>query len=561
MMARGPVLLVILDGWGLRAEREANAVALASTPVFDRLWGTCPRTELRASGNAVGLPEGQMGNSEVGHLTIGAGRILLQDTTRIDATIASGAFYENPVLVETIEKVRASRRPGRDMTPAALHILGLLSDGGVHSQMRHCFALLELARRRDLANVFVHAFTDGRDTSPTGGVGYLRELYGAIDRTGVGTLATVVGRYWAMDRDRRWERTRVAYDALTQSEGRASCDPITVLEESYGRGVTDEFVKPLFCSERGAIEEGDGVIFFNFRADRARQLTHALTDPSFQEFPRRSPGVAAAGGPDLVVRNMATMVWYGDDLEVAVAFPGENASDGFGETISRAGLTQLRAAETEKYAHVTYFFNGGMEEPWNGEERLLVPSPKVATYDLKPEMSVPELTDRVLEVVRRGDRDVIILNYANPDMVGHTGNLNAAIAAVEAVDRELGRLLEAFPGIALIIADHGNAETMREPDGRPHTAHTTNPVPCILVGAEDGLELRPGGGLQDVAPTLLRILGLEPPEAMRGQDLRLTVAEAEGARHELTTRGGDSPEAVLEGSSGVERRISAGGER
>jgi 2,3-bisphosphoglycerate-independent phosphoglycerate mutase len=518
--SRRPVLLVVLDGWGLRAEREANAVELAATPVYDRLRQTCPHTMLHASGRSVGLPEGQMGNSEVGHLTIGAGRVLLQDITRIDGAIASGEFYENPVLVEAFEKVRAGRRPRGG--PCALHVMGLLSDGGVHSHMNHCFALLELARRLDFREVLLHAFTDGRDASPTGGAGYLRELQRSIERTGVGILATVLGRYWAMDRDRRWERTRVAYDALMRREGRDTPDPVAALEEGYRRGETDEFVRPLFCNAKGGIEEGDGVIFFNFRADRARQLMRALVDPTFAHFPR----VQAAGGGDLLVRDMVTMARYGHDLRSAVAFPREDVVGGFGETVARAGLRQLRVAETEKYAHVTYFFNGGLEEPLEREERLLIPSPKVATYDLKPEMSAPEVTDRLIEEIRRGRHDVFVLNYANPDMVGHTGSLEAAIAAVEAVDRELGRLLEAFPGTALVIADHGNAETMRQADGSPHTAHTTNPVPCILVGGEGGETLRDGGSLQDVAPTLLGILGLEAPAAMKGRDLRRRAAAA-----------------------------------
>jgi 2,3-bisphosphoglycerate-independent phosphoglycerate mutase len=514
-------MLIILDGWGLRPGIDANAVALARKPVYDRLWRTCPHTTLRASGREVGLPEGQMGNSEVGHLTIGAGRVLLQDITRIDEAIASGTFFQNPILIGAFERARAE--VAEDGRPAAVHLLGLLSDGGVHSHMRHAFALLELARRLRFSNVYVHAFTDGRDASPTSGAPDVRELLRVQRETGIGTLASVVGRYYAMDRDRRWPRTKIAYDALTTRRvGTRTDDPVAAIEESYSRGVTDEFLKPLICGDDGAIRAGDGVIFFNFRADRARQLIRALADPAFAQFPRASAG---PGKGDLVVRNLVTMSRYLDDLAAPVAFPRLEVHDGFGEVVARAGLRQLRAAETEKYAHVTYFFNGGTEEPWPGEERLLVPSPKVATYDLWPEMSAPEVTERLIGYIQSEQPDVVVLNYANPDMVGHTGNLEAAIAAVEATDRQLGRLLDSFPGVAIVIADHGNAETMREPDGSPHTAHTTTPVPCILVGAGAGVELRSGGGLTDVAPTLLGLLGLEQPAAMTGRDLRIVPGE------------------------------------
>ncbi|MBA2565531.1 MAG: 2,3-bisphosphoglycerate-independent phosphoglycerate mutase [Gemmatimonadetes bacterium] len=511
-MSRRPVFLVILDGWGLREETEGNAVMLAETPVFDRLQRTCPSTRLAASGLAVGLPEGQMGNSEVGHLTIGAGRIPVQDITRIDGAIASGEFYSNPVLVDAMG---AARRP------AALHLVGLLSNGGVHSHHNHCYALLELARRLGLEDVFVHGFTDGRDTSPTSGAEEVRGLLRRIDSIGVGVLATLVGRYWAMDRDKRWERTRVAYDALTLRRGERSADPAAALEASYAAGVTDEFVQPLICAEGGGVRAGDAVVFFNFRADRGRQLAWALVDPAFDCFPRDPSGAHLIG-------RMVTMTGYDEGLRAAVAFPSADLLDGLGEIAARAGLRQLRAAETEKYAHVTYFFNGGMEQERAGEDRLLVPSPRVATYDLEPEMSARELTDRAIAAMRAGGHDLLILNYANPDMVGHTGDLEAAIRAVETVDRELGRLLEGVGGTGLVIADHGNAETMREPDGTPHTAHTTNPVPCILIGAESGVALRAEGGLQDVAPTLLGLLGIPQPESMRGRDL-IAALRADGA--------------------------------
>ncbi|HEY7530527.1 MAG TPA: 2,3-bisphosphoglycerate-independent phosphoglycerate mutase [Gemmatimonadota bacterium] len=516
---RPRVLLVVLDGWGLSGDREGNAVALARTPVVDRLRATCPFTELRASGRAVGLPEGQMGNSEVGHLTIGAGRILLQDVTRIDDAIASGEFAKNPALVQAVDRaVHAGGGPD-------LHLVGLLSDGGVHSHQNHCFALLELAKERGARRVWVHALTDGRDTSPTAGAASVRDLLRTSDRVGVGALATLVGRYWGMDRDRRWDRTRVAWEAMTRRQAPAVDDPAAALESSYARGVTDEFLRPIVCSAEGAIRDGDSVVFFNFRADRGRQLARALGDPSFREFPRLPDPAAPDGTPGPVAR-LTTMTWYDDLLDAPIAFGRVDVRDGFGEVVSRAGLRQLRAAETEKYAHVTYFFNGGVEVPWPGEERLLVASPRVATYDLQPEMSAVELTERTIEAVRGGAYDAVVLNYANPDMVGHTGDLDAAIRAVEAVDRELGRLLDAFPGVALVIADHGNAEMMREPDGSPHTAHTTNPVPCLLVGAGSGAALRPGGGLRDVAPTLLGLLGLPVPDAMDGCDLRLPESAA-----------------------------------
>jgi 2,3-bisphosphoglycerate-independent phosphoglycerate mutase len=505
----------VLDGWGLSAEREGNAVALARTPVFDRLRSTCPFTELHPSGRAVGLPEGQMGNSEVGHLTIGAGRILLQDVTRIDDAIASGEFFRNAALVAAVDLAAHAGDGGPD-----LHLVGLLSEGGVHSHQNHCFALLELARQRGARRTWVHALTDGRDVSPTAGAASVRDLLRTIDRVGSGELATLAGRYWGMDRDKRWDRTRIAWEAITRRESPPVADPAAALEQSYARGVTDEFLRPVVCSPGGAVRDGDSVVFFNFRADRARQLARALGDPSFREFPRLPDPAAPAGTAGPVAR-LTTMTWYDDLLDAPIAFERIDVRDGFGEVVARAGLRQLRAAETEKYAHVTYFFNGGVEEPWEGEDRLLVPSPKVATYDLQPEMSAPELTDRVIEAVRGGAYDVVILNYANPDMVGHSGDLDATIRAVEAVDRELGRLLDAFPGVAMIIADHGNAEIMREPDGSPHTAHTTNPVPCLLVGAEPGVALRAGGGLRDVAPTLLGILGLPVPDAMDGRDLRI----------------------------------------
>ncbi|HUP01187.1 MAG TPA: 2,3-bisphosphoglycerate-independent phosphoglycerate mutase [Gemmatimonadota bacterium] len=500
--------LIVLDGWGLRDSREGNAVALARTPVFDALWEKYPSTRLDASGRAVGLADGQMGNSEVGHLTLGAGRIIRQDILRIDEAIEAGEFFDGGCFAAAAEH---SARTG-----GTLHAMGLVSDGGVHSHIRHLIALLELARRRGVERVAVHAFTDGRDTSPTSGVGFLEDLQEAIDERGVGALATIVGRYYAMDRDRRWDRTRVAYEALT--EGRACTitrKPIEALRKSYANDVTDEFVKPIVVEGTPRVKSGDAIVFFNFRADRARQLTRAFTDPGFDGF-ARDPF------EDLY---FATMTEFDPTFDLPMAFPPRALEDVAGDIWERAGCTNLRIAETEKYAHVTYFFNGGREEPYAGEERILVPSPKVATYDLQPEMSAPSVSDRLVEAIQSRAFDVFVCNFANPDMVGHTGDLEAAILAVEAVDGCLGRVVEAFrqaepEGALLILADHGNAETMKHEDGSPHTAHTTNPVPCLLVSQTFRGALREGGALCDAVPTLLALQEIEQPVAMNGRDLR-----------------------------------------
>jgi len=500
--------LIVLDGWGLRESRDGNAVALARTPVFGDLWEKYPRTTLDASGRAVGLSEGQMGNSEVGHLNLGAGRVVKQDILRIDESIEDGSFFE----IEALDRAAAYAKE-RGTT---LHLMGLVSDGGVHSSLEHLVALLELARRQGVSPVAIHAFTDGRDTSPTGGVGYLTELERAIDEKRVGVLATVVGRYYAMDRDKRWERTRIAYDALTM--GRADVvtrNPIEALGKSYEREITDEFVKPIVVEGAPRVTDGDAIVFFNFRADRARQLTRAFTDPAFDGFDR----------DPLRDLHYATMTRYDETFDLPVAFAPKDLRDVAADVWEREGLSSLRIAETEKYGHVTYFFNGGREAPYQREDRILVPSPKVATYDLQPQMSAPEVTDRLVASFADGGHDVFVLNFANPDMVGHTGSLEAAIRAVETIDTCLGRVVEAFresapDGALLILADHGNAETMVAQDGSPHTAHTTNPVPCLLVSREFRGRLRRGGALCDAIPTLLAIQGIERPDEMTGRDLR-----------------------------------------
>ena len=481
---------------------------MARTPVFNDLWEKYPHTTLDASGRAVGLREGQMGNSEVGHLNLGAGRVVKQDILTIDDSIDDGSFFENEALVGAVEHARRSG--------GTLHLLGLLSDGGVHSAPEHLLALIELARRREVDAVAIHAFTDGRDTSPTGGVDFLANLERALAEKGVGRVASVIGRYFAMDRDRRWDRTRIAYDALTRGRSdTVTRDPVEALRRSYEREVTDEFVKPIVVEGTPRVSDGDAVIFFNFRADRARQLTRAFTDPGFDGFDREP------------IRDLwfTTMTSYDETFDLPVAFAPKDLREVAADVWEREGLSSLRVAETEKYAHVTYFFNGGREKPYEREERLLVPSPKVATYDLQPEMSAREVTDRLVGTFEAGGHDAFVLNFANPDMVGHTGSLEAAIRAVETVDGCLGRVVQAFcaaqpDGALLVLADHGNAETMIEEDGSPHTAHTTNPVPCVLVSRDARGRLRRGGALCDAVPTLLAIQGIARPVVMTGRDLR-----------------------------------------
>ncbi|MEA2572888.1 MAG: 2,3-bisphosphoglycerate-independent phosphoglycerate mutase [Chloroflexia bacterium] len=504
-----PVVLVILDGWGLREERENNAVALADTPNMDRLWAEYPHTALDASEHAVGLPAGQMGNSEVGHQNMGAGFIVYQDLTRLDKSIEDGSFYENPELVAACEHVKTRH--------STLHLLGLLGPGGVHSHWAHLFALLELAKRRGLDRVVYHAFTDGRDTPPRSGLGFMQTVLAKFQEVGVGRVGSVSGRYYAMDRDKRWDRVEKAYNALVLGEGRRFNEPLEVFEASYAEGVTDEFIVPAVIAADGeepsTIQDGDGVIFFNFRSDRGREMTRAITDADFQGFERRKTV------SDLYY---VTMTRYEEDLDVHVAFQAMEVKVPLARVLSDLGLRQFHIAETEKYAHVTFFFNGRTETPFPGEDRVLIPSPKVATYDLQPEMSAYGVADELTNRIASGAYDFIVANFANGDMVGHSGKLDATMLACEAVDRCLGQVYHAVQetgGVMLVTADHGNAELMVDPDGGgPHTFHTTNPVPFILV-APDGsafrqVRLRSGGRLCDLSLTILDIMQIDAPGDM-----------------------------------------------
>ena len=496
-------LLVILDGYGIADDPAVSAVDQAETPFLDALFARWPHSTLDASGRAVGLPPGQMGNSEVGHINLGAGRVVDQDITRIDKSIESGALGENEVL-------RTAMHVARD-GGGTLHLMGLVSDGGVHSHLRHVEALVEMAAAEGVERLAVHAFTDGRDTDPEGGAGYVEAVQAVLDRAGVGEVASVVGRYWAMDRDHRWERTGRAYRLLVGGEGEAYADPAAFLRASYAAGVTDEFVEPGLRPGAPRLADGDAAVFFNFRSDRGRQLVQALTEPGFDGFERASV-------PDL---HLVTLTRYSADFDVPVAFVKTELRETLGEVVSRAGATQLRAAETEKYPHVTFFFNGGQEAPFPGEDRILVPSPKVATYDLQPEMSAPELAEAVATRIEADPPDLVVLNFANPDMVGHTGVFEAAVDAVESVDAAARRVIEAaqVQGFTVqVLADHGNADKMRNADGSPHTAHTTVRVPHLI--ARDGFEgpVRPGV-LGDVAPTVLALMGIPQPEAMTGEPL------------------------------------------
>ena len=497
-----PTTLIILDGFALGEDIPGNAVQAAATPQLDYLFSQYPFCQLEASGLDVGLPEGQMGNSEVGHTNIGAGRVVFQDLPRITKAIADGDFFTNPAYQHAMD---ACKEKG-----IALHLMGLLSDGGVHSHIQHLFALLKLARDKGLERVYIHAFLDGRDVSPTSGVEFVAQTVEQCREIGVGKIATVMGRYYAMDRDKRWDRVEQAYDAMVYGES-AHFNPVPVaaVKDSYAAGVTDEFVEPVVCDTEGTISDNDSVIFFNFRPDRAREITRTLVDPDFDGFTRQYFPVTFVCNTEYD----ATMP------HVEVAFPRVCVSNGLGEYLSQMGMTQLRIAETEKYAHVTFFFNGGSETVFPGEDRVLIPSPKVATYDLQPEMSAPEVCEKCVERIESGAYDVIILNFANCDMVGHTGVFDAAVKAVETVDECVGKVVDAtlkMGGIAMITADHGNAEQMTEPDGSPMTAHTTNPVPFILCGA--GTELRKGR-LADIAPTILDVMGLACPEEMDGKTL------------------------------------------
>ena len=500
-MNKTPTTLIIMDGFGLANASDDNAVSLAQTPVLDRLFREYANTTLSASGLDVGLPDGQMGNSEVGHTNIGGGRVVFQDLPRISRAIDDGSFFKNEAYHQAMDNCLKNG--------SSLHLYGLLSDGGVHSHIQHLFALLQMAKDKGLEKVYVHCFLDGRDVSPTSGKGFVQELCDKCAEIGVGKIATVMGRYYAMDRDKRWERVQMAYDAMVYGEGVHNADPVDAVAKSYANGVTDEFVEPVVCDSEGTIGDNDSVIFFNFRPDRAREITRAIVDPEFDGFQREF-------FPTTYVCNTE----YDASMpNVLVAWPRVAVKNGLGEYLSSMGMTQLRIAETEKYAHVTFFFNGGVEKQYPGEDRVLVPSPKVATYDLQPEMSAFEVCDKCVERIESGAYDVIILNFANCDMVGHTGVLEAAVKAVETVDTCVGKVVEAtlkMGGIAMITADHGNAEDMKQEDGSPMTAHTTNLVPFILCGA--GSELRTGR-LADIAPTILDVLGLACPPEMDGRTL------------------------------------------
>lgn len=510
-MSKKPVVLMILDGYGLNDKCEANAVCEGKTPVMDQLMSQCPYVKGQASGLAVGLPEGQMGNSEVGHLNMGAGRIIYQELTRITKSIQDGDFFDNKALLAAVENCRKNN--------TALHMYGLVSDGGVHSHLMHIFGLLELAKRNGLEKVYVHCFLDGRDTPPSSGKGYVAELENKMKELGIGKVASVTGRYYAMDRDKNWDRVKLAYDALTKGEGNHSDSATGAIQASYDEGKTDEFVMPTVITENGVptatIQTGDSIIFYNFRPDRAREITRAFCDDNFDSFDRGA-------------RVKTTYVCFTDYDETIsnklVAFEKESITNTFGEYLAAHNLTQARIAETEKYAHVTFFFNGGIEEPNKGEDRVLVPSPKeVATYDLKPEMSAPGVCDKLVEAIKSGKYDVIIINFANPDMVGHTGVEAAAIKAIETVDECVGRAVDALKevdGVMFICADHGNAEQLVDyKTGEPFTAHTTNPVPFILVNADPSYKLREGGCLADIAPTLIELLEMEQPREMTGKSL------------------------------------------
>lgn len=509
-MPKKLVALIILDGWGDGVDFPGNAITHAKKPNYDRLINEYPNTEIEASGLDVGLPEGQMGNSEVGHLNIGAGRVVYQDLTRITKSIQDGDFFEKEEFLEAVDRCKAN--------DSKLHIMGLLSPGGVHSHMNHLFALLELAKRHDLEKVYVHGFLDGRDVPPKSAREYVEEIQAKIAELGVGRIATLTGRYYAMDRDNRWDRVEKAFNAMVMGEGVYAEDPVKAVADSYGGGVSDEFVDPVVMTEGGkpvaTMDDGDSVIFINFRPDRAREITRAIVDVEFSHFDRRKR-------PDVLFVGMSE---YDKTIEnMKIAYKSEEFKNTLGEYVSKKGLKQLRIAETEKYAHVTFFFNGGVEQPNENEDRVLIPSPKVATYDLKPDMSAYEVAYKAVENIKSGEYDLMILNFANPDMVGHTGDIRAAVKAIETVDDCLGRVVDAIVesgGEAVITADHGNAEEMSDyVTGATMTAHTTNPVPCIVVCEDDGTTVRDGGRLADLAPTLLDMMGLDKPEEMTGTSL------------------------------------------
>jgi 2,3-bisphosphoglycerate-independent phosphoglycerate mutase len=504
-MKKIPTALLIMDGYGMAEPSDFNAVSKAYTPVLDRLFAECPHTTLEASGMDVGLPEGQIGNSEVGHTNIGAGRIVFQMLPRISNAIKDGTFFENKAYIEAMDTCRNEG--------SALHLMGLLSNGGVHSHNTHLYAFLKMAKLRGLTEVYIHAFLDGRDVSPTSGADFVRELINMCREIGIGEVATVQGRFFAMDRDNRWDRVEKGYNAMVLGEGEQNPDPVAAIEESYAKGLTDEFVEPTVCNKDGLIKAGDSVIFINFRPDRAREITYALTNAEFSGFERKN---------GFFPLSYVCTTRYDEKLKLPVAFPSEELEDTFGEYISKLKLTQLRIAETEKYAHVTFFFNGGVEKTFEGEDRILVPSPKqFPTYDLIPEMSAYEVADKCSEAILSGKYDVIICNLANCDMVGHTGVMEAAVKAVETVDTCVGKIAVAVSkmgGTIFVTADHGNADCMLDKDGEPHTAHTTNPVPLIICGADVKLK---SGRLADIAPTMLELMGIRKPDKMSGESLIL----------------------------------------
>lgn len=502
------VILIILDGFGLGLNPKTDAIQQARKPFIDKMFAENKWTKLTTSGEDVGLPEGQMGNSEVGHMNIGAGRIVWQDITRINRSIRLGEFFKNPTFLSAIENAKKNN--------SAIHLVGLLSDGGVHSMNTHLYALLQLANLHKIKKVFIHALLDGRDTPPDSGVGYLKELQQKINEIGVGKIATVMGRYYGMDRDNRWDRTEKAYRAMTEGVGQQCSDPIAAVADSYQKGVTDEFIKPIVCVNDGkpvgSVQQNDSFIFFNFRSDRTRQLTRAFIQDDFDKFQR-------------VKKNLffTTMTHYHDDFKVPVAFPPISLKNTFGEILANRNLKQLRIAETEKYAHVTFFFNGGREEVFKNEDRILVPSPRgVATYDLKPEMSAYEVTNKLIEAIETDKYDFILINYANCDMVGHSGIMEAAIKAVETVDKCLSRLVpvaQKHGFLPLITSDHGNADKMAEDSGEPFTAHTTNLVPFLIVQNPPPQRLKENGILADITPTILKLMGLPQPNEMDGNSL------------------------------------------
>ena len=503
-MSKKPVALIIMDGFGYNPETYGNAIKSANKPNLDKYFKECANTIIGASGLDVGLPDGQMGNSEVGHTNIGAGRIVYQMLVKISKSIKDGDFFENKALVDAMNNCKEKN--------SALHLMGLLSPGGVHSHMEHLYGLLEMAKRNGIEKVYVHAFLDGRDVPPSSASEYMEEAVEEIKKIGVGSVATISGRFYAMDRDNAWDRVEKAYDAIVMGEGVQETEPVQAIKNSYANGVTDEFMLPTVVDKNGMVKENDSVIFFNFRPDRARQLTRTFVDPEFKGFERKKGYFPV---------HFVCMAQYDASMpNVSVAFPPEQLKMTLGEYLSKLGKTQLRIAETQKYAHVTVFFNGGEEKQFEGEDRILIKSPDVETFDMKPEMSAFEVTDAVVDAINSDKYDVIILNYANCDMVGHTGVFDAAKTAVEAVDTCVGRMVDAIlakNGVALITADHGNADKMYEADGSPFTAHTTNPVPFIVVGKD--CELREGGVLADIAPTILEIMGVPQPAEMTGKSL------------------------------------------